>query len=98
EARRANLELRMWMRERNNYLPEIETLAEERVKASGHVSGALTHREVDIMAKQLGFQIMHVNDLPHSVRSVTDIENGRIYIPPASIPGGHGLRSMALQA
>jgi hypothetical protein len=35
---------------------------------------------------------------PHSARSVTDLENGRIYLPPASIPGGHGLRSMALQA
>ena len=39
-----------------------------------------------------------MNDLPHSARSVTDLENGRIYLPPASIPGGHGLRSMALQA
>jgi hypothetical protein len=29
---------------------------------------------------------------------VTDLEHGRIYLPPASIPGGHGLRSMALQA
>ena len=28
----------------------------------------------------------------------TDLANGRIYLPPASIPGGHGLRSMALQA
>ncbi len=27
-----------------------------------------------------------------------DLEQGRIYIPPASIPGGHGLRSLALQA
>jgi hypothetical protein len=36
--------------------------------------------------------------LPHSARSVTDLENGRIYLPPASIPGGHGLRGMALQA
>jgi hypothetical protein len=39
-----------------------------------------------------------VNDLPHSTRSVTDLANHRIYLPPASIPGGHGLRSMALQA
>ena len=39
-----------------------------------------------------------MNDLPHSARSVTDLEHGRIYLPPASIPGGHGLRSMALQA
>ncbi|HWH98039.1 MAG TPA: ImmA/IrrE family metallo-endopeptidase, partial [Pseudolysinimonas sp.] len=43
-------------------------------------------------------ELVYVGDLPHSARSVTDLENGRIYLPPASIPGGHGLRSMALQA
>jgi transcriptional regulator with XRE-family HTH domain len=98
EARRANTELRELMRARNNYMPDIEQLAEERVRASGHVSGALTHREVSVMAEQLGFNLIYVNDLPHSTRSVTDLANGRIYLPPASIPGGHGLRSMALQA
>ena len=50
------------------------------------------------MAEQLGFELIYVSDLPHSARSVTDLEHGRIYLPPASIPGGHGLRSMALQA
>ncbi|MGE3193430.1 MAG: helix-turn-helix domain-containing protein [Microbacteriaceae bacterium] len=98
EARRANTELRTMMRERDNHLPEIEKLAEDQLKAVGHVSGALTHREVRQMAEHLGFELVHVNDLPHSARSVTDLENGRIYLPPASIPGGHGLRSMALQA
>lgn len=98
EARRANTELRVQMRARNNYLPDIEKLAEKQLKAAGHVSGALTHRTVSIMAQQLGFELIYVNDLPHSARSVTDLENGRIYLPPASIPGGHGLRSMALQA
>ncbi|KFF59827.1 XRE family transcriptional regulator [Cryobacterium sp. MLB-32] len=98
EARRANTELRERMREQGNYLPDIEELVEERVKASGHVSGALTHREVSVMAEQLGFGLVYVNDLPNSTRSVTDLVNGRIYLPPASIPGGHGLRSMALQA
>ncbi len=98
EARRANTELRDRMRERANYMPEIEALVEERVAASGHVSGALTHREVSVMAEQLGFSLIYVNDLPNSTRSVTDLANGRIYLPPASIPGGHGLRSMALQA
>lgn len=98
EARRANTELRLRMRERGNYLPEIEQLAEKQLKAAGHVSGALTHRTVSIMAEQLGFELIYVADLPHSARSVTDLENGRIYLPPASIPGGHGLRSMALQA
>lgn len=98
EARRANTEQRHRMRELNNYLPELEDLAEEMVARSGHVSGALTHREVALMAESLGFSIVHVGDLPRTARSVTDLENGRIYLPPASIPGGHGLRSMALQA
>ncbi|MFG6492217.1 helix-turn-helix domain-containing protein [Microbacterium sp. P03] len=98
EARRANTELRLRMRARNNYLPEIERLAEKQLKAAGHGSGALTHRTVSVMAGQLGFELIYAGDLPHSARSVTDLENGRIYLPPASIPGGHGLRSMALQA
>lgn len=98
EARRANTELRLKMREHGNYLGDIEKLAEKQLKSAGHVSGALTHRTVSIMAEQLGFELIYANDLPHSARSVTDLENGRIYLPPASIPGGHGLRSMALQA
>jgi transcriptional regulator with XRE-family HTH domain len=98
EARRANTELRLRMRARDNYLPDIERLAEKQLKAAGHTSGALTHRTVSVMASQLGFELIYVNDLPHSTRSITDLENGRIYLPPASIPGGHGLRSMALQA
>lgn len=98
EARRANTELRLRMRAQNNYLPDIERLAEKQLKAAGHAQGALTHRTVSIMAEKLGFELIYVNDLPHSTRSVTDLENGRIYLPPASIPGGHGLRSMALQA
>lgn len=98
EARRANTELRLRMRERNNFLPELEVLAQDLIRVSGHRSGALTHREVSVMAEHLGFSIIYVNDLPSSTRSVTDLEHGRIYIPPASIPGGHGLRAMALQA
>lgn len=98
EARRANTEQRRDMRELANYLPQLETLTEDLVASSGHTTGALTHREVAVMAESLGFSIVHVGDLPRSARSVTDYENGRIYLPPASIPGGHGLRSMALQA
>jgi predicted transcriptional regulator len=86
------------MRARDNHLPEIEALAEDQLRKVGHVAGALTHRSVRQMAEQLGFELVHVHDLPHSARSVTDLQNGRIYLPPASIPGGHGLRSMALQA
>lgn len=98
EARRANTELRLRQRAINNYLPEIEELAEEKLAKAGHIPGSLTHRTVSVMAEQLGFTLIYANDLPDSTRSITDLENGRIYLPPASIPGGHGLRSMALQA
>ncbi|WP_309619573.1 helix-turn-helix domain-containing protein [Salinibacterium sp.] len=98
EARRANTELRQHMRTIDNYLPAIEQAAENLLSEVGHTSGALTHRSVTRMAEKLGFELVHVHDLPHSARSVTDLANGRIYLPPASIPGGHGLRGMALQA
>ncbi|MCL3862763.1 helix-turn-helix domain-containing protein [Actinotalea sp. K2] len=98
EARRVNTALRRWMRERDNYLPEIEDAAEDALRTAGYTSGALTHRGVARMAEHLGFTLIHVDDLPHSTRTVTDLANGRIYLPPASIPGGHGLRSLALQA
>ncbi|MBN9606579.1 MAG: helix-turn-helix domain-containing protein [Actinomycetales bacterium] len=98
EARRANTELRSWMRARDHHIPEIETLAQDAIDGVGHGGGAITHREVSRLAERLGFELVYVHDLPHSARSVTDLEHGRIYLPPASIPGGHGLRSMALQA
>ncbi|PZQ90730.1 MAG: XRE family transcriptional regulator [Leifsonia xyli] len=98
EARRANTELRAGMRERDNHLPAIEELAEGVMRDAGYEGGAMTHRMVAVIAQRLGFELVHVGDLPHSARSVIDLENGRIYLPPASIPGGHGLRSMALQA
>ena len=98
EARRANTELRGWMRERDNYLPEVEDAAREALGWGGYTSGALTHRSVARIAEHLGFTLLHVDDLPHSTRTVTDLAHGRIYLPPASIPGGHGLRSLALQA
>jgi transcriptional regulator with XRE-family HTH domain len=98
EARRANTAQRLHMQQLDDYLPHIEEIGEEDVAAAGHVSGALTHRTVGVMAERLGLEIVHVADLPHSARCVLDLANGRIYIPPASIPGGHGLRSLALQA
>jgi transcriptional regulator with XRE-family HTH domain len=99
EARRANTELRLERQERDNYYPQIEVVAEQMVLKAGYAgSGAVTHRTVARMAGALGFEILHVPDLPRSARTVTDLKNGRIYLPQASTPGGHGLRSLALQA
>ncbi len=86
------------MRGRDNYRPDLEAEALKLLAVVGHERGALTHHNVGRLARHLGFEIIHVGDLPHSTRSVTDLENGRIYLPPASIPGGHGLRALALQA
>lgn len=98
EARRANTSIRQFMRSNDNYLGDIEDVAEELLTKAEHSGGALTHRSVAVMAEQLGLTLIFVDDLPQSARSITDLENGRIYLPPASIPGGHGLRSLALQA
>jgi len=98
EARRANTELRQRMRTQNNYLGHIEKAAEELLQAVGYTGGPLTHRMVQRVVEHLGFTLHHAPDLPSSTRSVTDLENKKIYLPPQSIPGGHGLRSLALQA
>ncbi|WP_084078929.1 helix-turn-helix transcriptional regulator [Demequina sp. NBRC 110057] len=98
QARQANTQQRLEMRAVDNYLPEIELLAQQATARVGHTGGALTHRTVTQMADDVGLTIVHTDDLPHSARCVVDMERGRIYIPPASIPGGHGLRSLTLQA
>ncbi|MCU1438271.1 MAG: family transcriptional regulator [Naasia sp.] len=98
EARRANTELRVRQRQLDHHWPDLEQEALKLLAVVGHERGALTHHDVARMARHLGFEIIHVNDLPHSTRSVTDLASGRIYLPPASIPGGHGLRGLALQA
>ncbi len=98
EARRANRQHHAMMRAKNNHLPEIEEIAEQTTNGVRHTTGALTHRSVAEIAKRVGLTIVHTSDLPHSARAVVDREHGRIYIPPVSIPGGHGLRSLTLQA
>lgn len=98
EARRANTALRTEMRECNNYLPEIEDAAEELLATIGYTGGPLMHRHVDKIVAHLGFTLHHAPDLPASTRTVTDLRHRRIYLPPVSLPGGHTLRSLALQA
>ena len=87
EARRANGELRAMMRERNNYFPEYEAEAQKVLASVGHTSGPLSHHVIADIAGHLGFSLHHVGDLPHSTRSVTDLEE------PPNLP--HAERSAA---
>lgn len=88
EARRANAELRATMRAQDNYFPDLEEHARGLLAAVGHPGGPLSQRGTADIAAHLGFSLHYVHDLPHSTRSVTDLEHGRIYLP-------HGLTSSA---
>jgi XRE family transcriptional regulator, fatty acid utilization regulator len=97
EARRANTELRKTMRARNNYFAELEKTAKDLLDAVGHPGGPLSQRVASDLASHLGFSLHYVGDLPTSTRSVTDLENGRIYLPVSEV-GGSDPRSTLLQA
>lgn len=97
EARRANTELRRVMRARNNYFAELEATARDLLAAVGHDGGPLSQRVTSDLAAHLGFALHYVSDLPASTRSVTDLKNGRIYLPVGQSAGGDP-RSYLLQA
>src|SRR6478735_4663522 len=97
EARRANAELRIRMRAQDNYFPELEDHARTLLAAIDHPGGPLSQRATADIAAHLGFALHYVPDLPHSTRSVTDLANGRIYLPQGN-PGTSDARSPLLQA
>ncbi len=97
EARRANTELRRTMRQRNNYFAELEQTAASLHAAVGHSGGPLSQRVASDLASHLGFSLHYVGDLPGSTRSVTDLRNGRIYVPLGQSPDADP-RSVVLQA
>ena len=96
-ARRANAELRSRMREANNYFGDIENAAARLLADAGHPGGPITRASVDRMAAHLGFKLVHTSDLPSSTRTVSDLENRKIYLPQPEA-GQHDSRSLALQA
>lgn len=97
EARRANTELRGTMRERGNYFGDLETRAADLLRSVGHEGGPLSQRLAAELAAHLGFTLHYVGDLPASTRSITDLENGRIYLPVQMAPG-RDARTTLLQA
>ena len=96
EARVANAELREAMRERGNYFPDIETAAAEALATVGYRGGALSQGALLAIVGHHGFAVRYAQDLPRSVRSVTDLRNRRIYLKQESI-GMHTPRTILLQ-
>jgi XRE family transcriptional regulator, fatty acid utilization regulator len=96
EARAANAVLRQKMRERGNYFAAIEEAAAQTLEAVGYRDGALSQGTMLSIVTKHGFTVRYVQDLPRSVRSVTDLRNRRIYVKQESI-GMHTPRTILLQ-
>lgn len=96
EARVANAELRAAMRERGNYFPDIEALAARALDAVGYRGGALSQGTLLAIVAHHGFTVNYAQDLPRSVRSVTDLRHRRIYLKQEAV-GMHSPRTILLQ-
>jgi predicted transcriptional regulator/transcriptional regulator with XRE-family HTH domain len=97
EARAANAELRAAMRERGNYFEEVEQAAGEALAAAGYTGGALSQGMLLSVVSHHGFSVRYAQDLPRSVRSLTDLRNRRIYVKQEQV-GTHSPRAVLLQA
>jgi XRE family transcriptional regulator, fatty acid utilization regulator len=96
-ARRANAQLRVEMRERDNYFAEIEEAAAGVLRAVRQQTGPLSQRGILDIAAHLGFTLHYASDLPASTRSVTDLRNRRVYLPQVASGTGHDPRAVVLQ-
>ncbi|HET9895869.1 MAG TPA: helix-turn-helix domain-containing protein [Streptosporangiaceae bacterium] len=96
DARLANADLRLMMRDRGNYFAEIEQAATEALAPVGYSGGALSQGLLLSVVSHHGFSVRYVQDLPRSARSVTDLRNRRIYLRQESL-GMHTPRAVLLQ-
>ncbi len=98
EARAANAQLRAEMTERGNYFGEIEKIAAEAVDAIGFEGqGAMSKGNLNALAKHFGFKVIRTPEVPASVRSVTDMRNGKIYVHGRDSFDSKRARSVILQ-
>jgi predicted transcriptional regulator len=102
EARAANAALREAMRERGNYFEVIERQAADALRSGGYTGGAqspvaLSQGMLMSVVGYHGFAVRYVQDLPRSVRSLTDLRNRRIYVKQEPV-GAHSPRAIVLQA
>lgn len=82
EVRTANGALTRELEAANGYLIDVEGAAAEAVAASGYGgSGALSSRHLLDLATAFDFEVKAIEEIPTSVRSLTDLENRVIYIP-----------------
>jgi XRE family transcriptional regulator, fatty acid utilization regulator len=96
EARVANAGLRDAMRERGNYFANIEQVAAEALAAVSYRGGALSQGALLAIVNHHGFAVRYAQDLPRTVRSVTDLRHRRIYLKQESM-GMHSPRTILLQ-
>lgn len=96
-ARRANTALRQKMRQANNYFSAIEEAAAALCAGVNHEAGPVSRASVDRIAAHLGYKIIHTPELPVATRTVSDLKNRRIFLPPPD-NSSHDSRFLALQA
>jgi predicted transcriptional regulator len=96
EARVANAGLRDAMRERGNYFADIEQVAADALAAVSYRGGALSQGALLAIVNHHGFAVRYAQDLPRTVRSVTDLRHRRIYLKQESM-GMHSPRTILLQ-
>ncbi|MDH5373229.1 MAG: helix-turn-helix domain-containing protein [Acidimicrobiia bacterium] len=98
EARRENADLRHHQRNLGNYFEDIEAVTKPALEAIGYSgSGALSQRDLLDLASHFGFTIHAAGDVPHAVRSVTDLRSNRIFIPQRNALRTRAARSVVLQ-
>ena len=97
EARVANAALRTAQRERGNYFEIFERAAADALRGAGYSGGALSQGMLMSVVSHHGFAVRYVQDLPRSVRSLTDLRNRRIYVKQEPV-GAHSPRAVVLQA
>jgi predicted transcriptional regulator/DNA-binding XRE family transcriptional regulator len=98
EARIANSELRAEMQRRGNHFAEIEQAAASAVAAIGHTgAGALSEGDLQALTSHFGYTIHRAADIPSSVRSVSDLQRKRIYIPHREVLSNREARSIIMQ-
>lgn len=98
EARAANSQLRSEMTARGNYYAEIETIAAEVVDSIGYTGqGAMSKGDLNTLAGHFGYKVIRTPGIPASVRSVTDMRNGKIFVHGRDSFDSKESRSVILQ-